>query len=239
MRRTAAIVLLVAALPAGCALVGYSFDGYGPASSGEGGSASSGQPTTDSSGTSGGSGWGGGSAGAGGGSPACTTPADCTPGTACQQPTCAGNVCGLADLPAGKACGNGDVCNGSGQCVHCLLATDCGISTDCAVFSCSNSGCSVSLAPIDMACSNGAGKCNQLGQCVVQCVGADQCPQTPDPCKAAVCNGGVCGIGNAPAITPCKGGADQCDGAGNCVDCVDNGGCDDCCVCINRACVQS
>lgn len=32
---------------------------------------------------------------------------------------------------------------------------------------------------------------------------------------------------------------DQCDGKGFCVDCVDSGGCEECCFCANNVCVQS
>jgi hypothetical protein len=42
-----------------------------------------------------------------------------------------------------------------------------------------------------------------------------------------------------PKDSYCNSGSDQCDGAGNCVDCTNNGGCGECCVCTNQACVNA
>jgi hypothetical protein len=45
------------------------------------------------------------------------------------------------------------------------------------------------------------------------------------------CVNGTCQQGPAPAGTFCNGFDDQCNGAGVCVDCVNSGGCGECCVC--------
>jgi hypothetical protein len=199
MPRTAAIVLVIAVLPMGCALVGYSFDGYGPAGTGtgEGGSASSGQSTTGSSAGSGGSGTGSSSSSAEGSS----------------------SSTGSGPLP-------------------CMTPAECGTSTECIAYACLNSSCSPTITLPGTPCNNASGFCNLMGQCV-QCLGAGQCPPAVNQCQIAVCNGGVCGIGNKPAATLCNGTADQCDGAGNCVDCVNSGGCEECCVCSNQVCIPS
>jgi hypothetical protein len=50
----------------------------------------------------------------------CTTPADCIASTnPCQMATCTGGVCGVVNLPQGKACSNTGgrlTCNASGMC---------------------------------------------------------------------------------------------------------------------------
>ena len=44
---------------------------------------------------------------------------------------------------------------------------------------------------------------------------------------------------NAPGGALCNGGVDQCDGNGACIDCFDNGGCDESSVCTNNVCVPA
>jgi hypothetical protein len=62
------------------------------------------------------------------------------------------------------------------------------------------------------------------------------CPGTTNPCKMPACVSGACGFVPKPKGTFCNGYNDQCDGFGNCVDCTDNGGCGQCCVCIANKC---
>lgn len=129
----------------------------------------------------------------------------------CQTASCVGTMCITANKTAGHPC-TGGKCNGSGKCVQCTMASDCPGS-----------------API----------CNSLGKCV-QCVSASQCPAPSVECKMAVCNAGVCGVAPKPRDTLCNGLMDQCDGAGNCVDCTTSGGCGECCVCsTSNTCVPA
>ncbi|MGZ3423865.1 MAG: hypothetical protein ACXVEE_38740 [Polyangiales bacterium] len=80
----------------------------------------------------------------------------------------------------------------------------------------------VDAAPIDVGCASPA-----------------TCPAPSNECMMATCVGGTCGIGPRPAGTSCNMLTDQCDGAGTCVDCVNSGGCDECCVCASNKCVPA
>ena len=54
------------------------------------------------------------------------------------------------------------------------------------------------------------------------------------------CTYDTCGNPPVPRDTLCNGGADQCDGDGNCVDCTTSGGCGECCTCsIGDYCVPA
>lgn len=65
------------------------------------------------------------------------------------------------------------------------------------------------------------------------------CPASTNPCKMPACVGGACGFAPKPKGTFCNAFADQCDGLGNCVDCTDNGGCGECCVCMANKCTPA
>jgi hypothetical protein len=72
-----------------------------------------------------------------------------------------------------------------------------------------------------------------------ECVIDSDCGQpTPNTCTGyPLCDpDGVCTVGFAPRDTLCNNWADQCDGAGNCVDCTTSGGCGECCACFNEVC---
>ncbi|HUQ04994.1 MAG TPA: hypothetical protein VM261_20970 [Kofleriaceae bacterium] len=87
-------------------------------------------------------------------------------------------------------------------------------------------------------CGSG-GYCNGAGACVA-CTTNSHCgaPQ-PMQCTMPVCAGNdTCIVGPAPRDTFCNNSADQCDGAGNCVDCTNNGGCGECCACSNQICIN-
>jgi hypothetical protein len=63
---------------------------------------------------------------------------------------------------------------------------------------------------------------------------------TPDSCVSyPTCVGGHCMLLPAPRDTFCNGFQDQCDGAGNCVDCTNSGGCGECCVCSGEVCIPA
>jgi hypothetical protein len=64
----------------------------------------------------------------------------------------------------------------------------------------------------------------------------DACPLIDDGNE---CTFDTCGNPPLPRDTLCNGGADQCDGAGHCVECTNSGGCGECCVCLNQTCVPA
>jgi hypothetical protein len=80
--------------------------------------------------------------------------------------------------------------------------------------------------------------CNSSGMCV-DCLSAADCQNPVTECTARACNNGACGTTPRPGGTLCNMFMDQCDGLGNCVDCFDNGGCGECCVCSMGHCIPA
>lgn len=71
-----------------------------------------------------------------------------------------------------------------------------------------------------------------------ECLQHSDCPQSSAPCVGSRCTDGKCGFTNFVVKTRCDdNGEDICDGNGNCVQCVDNAGCDSG-SCVNNACVD-
>ena len=94
--------------------------------------------------------------------------------------------------------------------------------------------CTPIYAEIGTACGNDdRNQCDGAGNCV-DCVNADGCTEllkgdrSPD-CLEIVCNSSHnCGFQGRPSGTACgANNLDQCDGSGECVDCMDVNGCDD------------
>lgn len=73
-------------------------------------------------------------------------------------------------------------------------------------------------------------ECTQDQDCGLPMIGA---------CTMPVCVNHTCAIGPAPRDTLCNNQQDQCDGAGNCIDCTTSGGCGECCVCALGVCVAA
>jgi len=65
------------------------------------------------------------------------------------------------------------------------------------------------------------------------------CRNIGGECKVPACVAGQCTLKNAPIGTYCNDFQDQCDALGACVDCVDNGGCGECCTCVGGICIDS
>jgi hypothetical protein len=112
-------------------------------------------------------------------------------------------------------------CVGNGQCVQCLATGDCPAPPDCYARSCTGAGsCMQSGLGLNAPCAGGTKVCTAANACV-QCNSPAQCG-TPPTCFAATCNGNVCGT------TPLGSGtcpAGFCNGAGACVQCVNNSNC--------------
>lgn len=94
-----------------------------------------------------------------------------------------------------------------------------------------------SCGPRGTPCGGGGGYCNGAGACVA-CTTNTHCGNpTPMSCTIPTCSpNDTCTTGPAPRDTFCNNWADQCDGAGNCVDCTNNGGCGECCACFEQVC---
>ncbi|MCY1009402.1 hypothetical protein OV079_28340 [Nannocystis pusilla] len=72
-----------------------------------------------------------------------------------------------------------------------------------------------------------------------ECLADLDCPNDGGECKVPACIDGRCAHKDAPVGSLCNGFQDQCDAMGLCVDCVDNGGCGECCVCAGGLCIPN
>jgi hypothetical protein len=181
------------------------------------------------------------SGGAGDGGPECTLASDCQASTKCRKALClVGGTCGEENLPNGPY-----VLQVTGDCkrLECkdgkevIVAdpADADDKNECTTDSCQDAA--VHTPRYGEQCAGGAGICSALGKC--ELCSRDTCPAATD-CSMPICAEGRCTLGPKPSGTFCKGFEDQCDGAGNCIDCVNSGGCGECCVCSpQHACVPA
>ena len=120
-----------------------------------------------------------------------------------------------------------------------LAAPDAGPPDACVPFDdgleCTANTCGNPPLGAGVPCS--VGYCDGGGACV-ECVKDLDCgvPNTGS-CTMPVCVQHACTIGPAPRDTLCNNQLDQCDGAGNCVDCTNSGGCGECCGCFSQVCL--
>ncbi|XXX74458.1 hypothetical protein WMF30_43105 [Sorangium sp. So ce134] len=235
-------LLLVAAL-AGCAVEQRTFvdRGHGGAGGAGGDSGDSGTGGAGATAGGGAASSDGASSTASGGS--CAVASDCpAPAEACQIPACVDGRCGTAPLPEGTeiATTTSDcrriVCDGRGAQVAVPADEPEDDGNPCTSDSCD--GTRPVHSPLPGLCPGG--RCDDAGHCVPsQCARDADCGASTD-CYRYTCNNGLCAEGPAPAGTLCNGLQDQCDGAGRCVDCVNSGGCGECCVCSAAGvCVQA
>jgi hypothetical protein len=166
-------------------------------------------------------------------------------GNECTADGCQAGVTTFGPLPAGTACGSGQVCDGSGGCTGCVTADDCPESTNpCKVPICIDGLCDVANLANGTACDDGS-VCTrtdtcQLGQCTggnpVVCTASDQChaagtcdPTTGECSNPAKGDGAACSDGDSCTRTDtcqagvCTGGnplvstaSDPCHVAGTC-----------------------
>jgi hypothetical protein len=208
-----------------------------------GGSAGSGGSTGGSAGSGGSTGGGtAGSAGTGAaddgglidaGPIACSSVDQCPkPSSACRLAACLQNLCSTIPLASGVTPQQtrGDclrlTCTPDGAEQTFADPTDVDDGNECTTDSCN--GTAASHVPrTGMACANGF--CDAQGRCT-GCLDASHCG-TAAPCMKYECVNGACQLGPAAAGTLCNNSADQCNGAGVCVDCVNSGGCGECCTC--------
>jgi hypothetical protein len=172
----------------------------------------------------------------------CNTPADCpAPTTVCQTAACVGHQCGFVGVPSAIPTTNrsGDckklVCNQNGAEVAIDDLTDSDDGNVCTTDSCQG-GAAVHAVRVGASCPGGV--CDANGVCVAGgCTLDSDCPQGATECSKQTCAAGICK--RVPPGTLCNGFLDQCDDLGNCVDCWNSGGCDECCVCSNKVCIPA
>jgi hypothetical protein len=122
-------------------------------------------------------------------------------GNECTVDACDDGEPDFPPIGAGAQCDEG-VCDGGGECVGCLDDGDCSADTSCADFFCGGGlACDVDFAPPGTVVD-----------------------PTPGDCEHEECDGlgGVDTVPDDPG-TPCGGGL--CDGAGSCLECLDDGDC--------------
>ena len=169
----------------------------------------------------------------------CGQPSDC-PGVddECKARTCSVGVCGFSFTANGTAVAAqtaGDCqkkqCNGAGNTVSSTDNTD--VPVDDGI-QCTGEVCTAGVpshpaVAANTACNQTGGSfCSAVGTCV-GCNAAAQCPGTDTECHTRTCTTNACGVSNTAAgtVTTAQATGDchknQCDGAGNIVNNVDNG----------------
>jgi hypothetical protein len=165
---------------------------------------------------------------------ACKDPTDC-PHSPCQVAACTANLCELRPVPAGPApsqvrgdCRRVD-CTAVGAESIVIDDTDSDDGNPCTKDACVG-GVPSHAAAVGDSCGGGR-RCSSTGACV-GCEKDTDCPGVGVPeCFQPACRNGSCTTGPKAPGALCNNSMDQCDGTGHCVDCVDNGGCGECCVC--------
>jgi plastocyanin len=147
----------------------------------------------------------------------------------CKPAGCPGGMPSWTNAARGTACGAGQVCDGTGDCVtgaSCEFAADCpGTDTSCSARACQQRICAVVHAPPGTACEGGL-RCNGAGLC--GCTTAADCPGPSTACVTHDCMSQVCLSILAPAGTfvsdPVPGDchSQQCDGNAHEVSAVDD-----------------
>ncbi|MEM7436099.1 MAG: choice-of-anchor J domain-containing protein [Myxococcota bacterium] len=171
----------------------------------------------------------------------CPSENDCVQDGACDRDS---GVCTDGDgEPLDTPCGDGFVCNGSGECVACNDPSQCDddVANDCNTASCDGNQCGLVSIMDGTACDyvGGPGMCAS-GVCVpaVQCTTDGNC-NDDEVCTIDTCPDGMCmyspNLGAPCDIQPGLPGV--CDAAGNCVDCNVDADCPQG-VCESNACVE-
>ncbi len=133
----------------------------------------------------------------------------------CEIGACDAGVPSFKPLPAGTGCGNGLICDATGQCVGCITPFDCpGQESECQQKTCTAGMCGFTFAPAGTLLSQ----------------------QTAGDCKKSVCNGqGMTTIqlddldiaedGNSCTTETCVAGVPQSAAKADGTSCVDGNAC--------------
>ena len=168
----------------------------------------------------------------------CAQPSDC-PGVddECKTRSCTVGVCGFNFTASGFAVAAqtaGDChkkqCDGAGNIASNIDNTD--VPADdgqqCTSEICTAGVPSHPAAATNTACNQGGGSFCSAGGACVQCNAAAQCAGSDTECHTRTCSANACGVNNTAAgfVTSAQSAGDchknQCDGAGNIVNSVDN-----------------
>jgi hypothetical protein len=166
----------------------------------------------------------------------CVVASDCPRSSQCVQAFCTDGECSEENLPDGPFMLQvpGDCkqarCE-SGKEVLVVDATDSDDKVECTTDACNQNGMATHTARVGAECGAG-GLCSPEGKC--EMCDRNQCPAA-DACHLPYCSANQCKLAPRPAGTICGSDAAtdarQCDEQGSCVDCFDNGGCDEASAC--------
>jgi hypothetical protein len=158
---------------------------------------------------------------------------DTPPSGPCDIGTCTNGVPSNPLVQPGTSCGDGHVCDATGNCVDCLTPNDCtGTDTECQTRTCTNGACGTSFVPINTPVADQtAGDCKQNvcdGSGNIISVNDDNDvinTHYPDECIETACSNGSVITRNKPYGSSCGDGF--CDGNNVCLQCLDDGDCTD------------
>ncbi len=153
-----------------------------------------------------------------------------TDGNPCTRDVCTAGAPSNPPASSSTACGTSQLCDGLGHCVGCLAGADCpGTDNECRTRVCNQNLCGFTYR------AAGAPTATQtIGDCKVStCDGiGNVVPANLDtdvPSDGNPCNSGQCASGTASsspvALGASCGGANICDGAKHCVQCVTAANC--------------
>ncbi|MEJ7735171.1 MAG: hypothetical protein WKG00_39040 [Polyangiaceae bacterium] len=165
-------------------------------------------------------------------------------GNVCTLDSCHNGDATFVPVALGQPCGGEAVCDGDGHCVGCIDDQDCpGTVNECQQPTCSSSGvCGIDLVPQGTP----IGQQTDADCQVVVCDGNGGTQSVPDDidepqpdgnmCTTAECQNGVPVTVNDPVGDSCNAGV--CNGAGVCVECVEDNDCVGPDVCAANVCVE-
>jgi hypothetical protein len=171
----------------------------------------------------------------------CMAASECKASTLCREATCIDGECGEKNVPDGayKLQVPGDCqelrCQ-AGQEAIAVAPTDTDDLNECTTDSCSVAGKPMHTARLGQTCANGGGVCSPEGKC--ELCNRNLCGPATE-CQIQLCKDNTCHLGPRPVGTLCAQQTNQCDSTGTCVDCTDNGGCDEASVCSNNKCIPA
>lgn len=165
-------------------------------------------------------------------------------GNACTGEACADGSETHPWLPVNSPCTDGgSYCDGSGNCVECNDGAQCPTPPNCQGNTCLGHVCGVEdLPPGTPAQQQIPGDCK-----ILRCDGSggtyteaqdSDLPDDGNECTGDVCTSGVPSHPPAAPGAPCTQGGTVCDGAGACVECVDDSNCLAIDHCTSNKCVD-
>lgn len=168
----------------------------------------------------------------GGSCGSCAANETCQSGTCACTPDCTGKTCG--PIGCGESCGD---CPAPKSCVNgrCVCVSKCS-GKECGDDGC-GSTCGSCAAPSCQVVTCNAGRCNVApvpGCCSV----AVDCAMN-NPCMTDSCQGGMCRqdpVASGTACTQSSGSAGVCNASGQCVECLNDTGCNDGNACTSNTC---